>query len=151
MSTGRDDNVLGANKLTVDLDSVCIYKAGTAFNQLDTIPLEATIVGRTCSVNISFAIFPKGSKIKSVIIRGKAVIWPIMMDSFSDLSSVPHNLLWDTADIDTGATQFLFFNNGNLGTVFACPIHGSNSPAATANSNHIKFFHLVRISFYYMR
>ena len=151
MSTGRNDNVLGTNKFTVDLDSVCIYKAGTAFDQLNPIPLEATIVRRTCSVNISFTIFPKGSKIKSLIVRSKAVVRSIMLDSFSDLSSVPHNLLWDTADIDTGATQFLFFNNGNLGTVFAGPIHGSNSPAATANSNHIKFFHLFRISFYYMR
>ena len=151
MSTRRDDNMLGANKLTVDLDSVCIHKTGTAFDQLNPIPLEATVIGRTCSVNISFAIFPKGSKIKSLIIRGKSVVRSIMLDSFSDLSTVPHNLLWDTADIDTGAAQFLFFNNGNLGTIFAGPIHGSNSPAATANSNHIKFFHLVRISFYYMR
>ena len=104
MSTRRDDNVLGANKLTVDLDSVCIHKAGTAFNQLNPIPLEATVIGRTCSVNISFAIFPKGSKIKSLIIRSKAVVWSIMLDSFSYLGSVPHNLLWDTADINTGAT-----------------------------------------------
>ena len=104
MSTRCDNDMLGANKLTVDLDSICIHKTGTAFDQLNTIALEATIVGRTCSVNISFSIFPKSSKIKSMIIRGKSVVWSIMMDSFSYLSSVPHNLLWDTADIDTGAT-----------------------------------------------
>ena len=45
MGTRRDNDMLGANKLTVDLDSVCIYKAGTAFDQLNTIPLEATVVG----------------------------------------------------------------------------------------------------------
>ena len=44
MSTGRDNDMLGANELAVDLDSVCVNKAGTAFDQLDTIPLEAAIV-----------------------------------------------------------------------------------------------------------
>ena len=73
-----------------------------------------------------------------------AVLGCLFFDEHEMIARSEKCFAWDTAYVQTSATQFLvFFDKGGLQPELACSDRSNVAARPRANDNNIKFFHIV--------
>ncbi len=114
-SAGGNGNMVRSNFFTVNFNGFVVDKLGKAFNKFNAVALETTVITAMNALYVGFAIMNHGCPVKTFLFKVKAIGRRIL-DSFCNMSAIPHDFLRYTTHVYAGTANKFCFNNGGLCT-----------------------------------
>ena len=126
MTTRRNQNMRCSIMFPSYFYCMSIYKSSIAINTFNTIAIKTTFIRIMDTINISLTILFQGIEMKGLSCFIKTVVSCIIINGFCYLSSIPHDFLRDTANINTGSTDLLAFKQDHLSPMYSRAVSRGN-------------------------
>lgn len=128
LTRGRDSNLSGGKDCRVTVEKI------------DTFPIPVILVYTTEFLDITVSLGFEGCPVEFCLFDTFELVSHGLLDLVGKISGMPHQLLWDTSDVDAGTTVVRgCFYNGNLLVVRSGTTGCSRATASTANEDDVVF------------
>ena len=110
-----DQDVVSGVDSAVNLNPFIPDKLGQAFDDLDLGVVQIALIDPIESLDVSLSFLSKSFPVKSdVASDAEAVVRRVLHDLLPEVTGAEHQLLWNTPNIDTGASESAGFYQPNL-------------------------------------